>query len=100
MLLLDGVLAVALGTVDALVDGPCGDRFGQGGDDEAGVGPAGQVLGLGDDAARAGPVRPGGVFELHKDADRVAAAPQLNPGGEEFRLVLRTSRSLRATPMT
>ena len=86
LLLLDGVLGVAPGAVDALVDGPAGDRFGQGGDDEAGVGLAGEVFGLGDDAARAGPARPGGVFELHKDADRAAVGPRLDPGGEEFRL--------------
>ena len=55
------------------------------GDDEAGVGLARQMLGLGDDAARAGPAPPGGVGELLVDADRAAAAPRLDPGGEEFR---------------
>ena len=43
------------------------------------------MLGLGDDAARAGPAPPGGVGELLIDADRAAAAPRLDPGGEEFR---------------
>ena len=77
---LDGVLGVAPEAVRALVDGSGGDRLGQGGDDEAGIGLAGQVFGLGDDAARAGPARPGGVLELHEDADRAAAAPRLDPG--------------------
>ena len=51
LLFLDGVLHPAAGAVNALGDGPGRDGPGQRGDDEAGVGLAGQMLGLGDDAA-------------------------------------------------
>ncbi len=51
LLLLDGVLGLAPGAVDTLVDGSGGGGpLRQRGDDEAGVGLAGEVLGLGDDA--------------------------------------------------
>ena len=60
------VLHVAPGAVDALVDGAGREALGQRGDDEARVGLAGQMLGLGDDAALAGPACEGGVGELRE----------------------------------
>ena len=55
VLLLDGVFGVAPGAVRALVGDPRGEGPRERGDDEAGVGLAGEVFGLGDDAARARP---------------------------------------------
>ena len=63
-----------------------GDRLLQRGDDEAGVGLAGEVLGLGDDAPCSGPALTGGVGEV-LEASRGAVAPEgVGLGGGEFRL--------------
>ena len=78
MLLLDRVLHVAPRAVDALVDGPGREGVGQRGNDEAGVGLAGQMLRLGDDPALAGPACEGGIGELGEPAG--GPAPPLRFG--------------------
>jgi len=70
LLFLDAVFHLPAGTVDLLIEGLSGIVASrQGGDDEAGVGAAGQDLGFGDDAALTGPALESGVGEVSEESD-------------------------------
>ena len=70
LLLLDAVFHLTAGTVDLLIEGLSRVVFSrQGGDDEAGVGAAGQDLGFGDHAALSGPAFVGAIREVSEESD-------------------------------
>ena len=72
LLLLDAVFHLPAGTVDLLVEGLSRVGFSrQGGNDETGVGAAGQDLGLGDHTALAGPALLGAVGEVGEEPNRL-----------------------------
>ncbi len=99
LLLLDRVLHVAPRAVDALVVGPGREGVGQRGDDEAGVGLAGQVLGLGDDPALAEPACEGGVEELGEPSCPTSPGAPLTPRRQPTPGRSSTSREFRAKPI-
>ena len=70
LLFLDAVFHLPAGTVDLLIEGLSGIvTRRQGGDDEAGVGAAGQDLGFGDHAALTGPAFLSAVGEVGEESD-------------------------------
>jgi len=72
LLFLDAVFHLSASTVDLLIEGLSGIVASrQGGDDEAGVGAAGQDLGFGHHAALAGPALLGAIGEVGEEADRL-----------------------------